>query len=159
MLSLIQLYSILEEERSRILERFTKVAKKHFNFKETRGTWSSELIFRHILMSNYWLLRNLPGGEELTPPAIALNPGQDPSNDVSIDHLRDAFLLVSDIIKQRLSYLQTEEEEEIIETFRGKKPRQTVILGFIYHELRHLGQITWLFKRSTGWTDKEIYSN
>lgn len=159
MLPLIQLYSILEEERSRILERFTKVAKKHFNFKEVKGTWSSELIFRHILMSNYWLLRNLPGGEELAPPAIALNPGQESGNDVSIDHLRDSFLLVSDIIKQRLSYLQSAEEEEIIETFRGKKPRQTVILGFIYHELRHLGQITWLFKRSTGWTDKEIYSN
>ena len=84
MLSLIQLYSILEEERSRVLERFTKVAKKHFNFKETKGTWSSELIFRHILMSNFWLLRNLPGGEELTPPAIALNPGQESSNDVRI---------------------------------------------------------------------------
>jgi len=95
----------------------------------------------------------------LIPPAIALNPGQETANNVSIDHLRDAFMLVSDIIKQRLSYLQAEEEEEIIETFRGKKPRQTVILGFIYHELRHLGQITWLFKRSTGWTDKEIYAD
>lgn len=159
MLPLIQLYAILEEERSQVLERFTKVAEKHFNFKETKGTWSPELIFRHILMSNYWLLRNLPGGEELIPPAIALNPGQETANNVSIDHLRDAFMLVSDIIKQRLSYLQAEEEEEIIETFRGKKPRQTVILGFIYHELRHLGQITWLFKRSTGWTDKEIYAD
>jgi len=26
------------------------------------------------------------------------------------------------------------------------------------HEHRHLGQIQWLLKRSTGWTDKEIYS-
>jgi uncharacterized damage-inducible protein DinB len=159
MLSLNQLYAILEEERSRVLERFTKVADKHFNYKETKGTWSPELLFRHILMTNYWLLRNLPGGEELAPPAIALNPGQETSNSVTIDHLRDAFMLVSDVIKQRLSYLQVEEEEEIIETFRGKKPRQTVILGFIYHELRHLGQITWLFKRSTGWTDKEIYTD
>ena len=158
MLSLIQLYTILEEERSIILERFTKVANKHFTYRETKVTWSSELIFRHILMNNYWLLRNLPGGEDLTPPAIALNPGQESNNNVSVDHLRDAFLLVSDIIKQRLSYLTSREEEEIIDTFRGKKPRQTVILGFIYHELRHLGQITWLFKRSTGWTDKEIYS-
>ena len=156
--SLLQLYSLFEEERSRVLERFVKVDIKHFYFSEVKKTWNSENLFRHILMSDYWLLGNLPGGEKLEVPVIALKPGQDAKEKVSIDEVRDALNFVSDIIKQRLSYLGRQEEEEVIETFRGKQTRQAVISGFIFHELRHLGQITWLFKRSTGWTDKEIYS-
>jgi hypothetical protein len=31
------------------------------------------------------------------------------------------------------------------------------LIRLINHEHRHLGQIQWLLKRSTGWTDKEIY--
>ncbi len=157
MLSTLQLYAILEEERDRVLERFTKVDKKHLYYIDKKGSWSPEMIFRHILMNNHWLLDKLPGGEKLEAPEIALNP-EDYSNDkISLDQIKDAFLLYSDIIKQRLSFLKHEEEKEFIDTFRGKKTRQAVILGFIYHELRHLGQITMLFKRSTGWTDKEIY--
>lgn len=157
--TLLQLYSLLEEERSRILERFTKVDSKHFYFSETKKTWSAEKLFRHIIMNNYWLLGNLPGGERLEAPDIALNTGQDSKDEISIDEIRDSFILVSDIIKQRLSFLGRQEEEEIVDSFRGKKTRQAVISGFMFHELRHLGQITWLFKRSTGWTDKEIYDN
>ncbi len=155
--TLLQLYSLLEEERSGILERFTKVDLKHFHFTETKKTWSSEQLFRHILMSNYWLLENLPGGEKLEAPNIAISTGQESNNKVSIDELRDSFILVSDIIKQRLSFLGRQEEAEIVDSFRGKKTRHAVIVGFIFHELRHLGQIIWLFKRSTRWTDKEIY--
>ena len=156
--TLLQLYSLLEEERSRILERFPKVDTKHFYFSEAKKTWSAEKLFRHILMNNYWLLDNLPGGEKLEAPKIALGTGQDSNEKASIDEIRDSFILVSDIIKQRLSFLGRQEEEEIVDTFRGKKTRQAVVAGFIYHELRHLGQVTWIFKRSTGWTDKEIYS-
>ncbi len=155
--TLLQLYALLEEERSGILERFTNVDTKHFYFTETKKTWSCEQLFRHILMSNYWLLDNLPGGEKLEAPSIALNTGEDSSDKVSIDELRDSFLLISDIIKQRLSFLGREEESEVVDSFRGKKTRHAVIAGFIFHELRHLGQVIWLFKRSTGWTDKEIY--
>ncbi len=159
MLSTLQLYAILEEERVRILERFSKVDKDHFYYVDKANSWSPEMIFRHILMNNYWLLDKLPGGEKLQPSEVAINPGQLPDDKISFDQINDSFILISDIIKQRLSFLQHEEEKEFIETFRGKKTRQAAILGFIYHELRHLGQITWLFKRSTGWTDKEIYAN
>ena len=159
MLSTLQLYAILEEERERVLERFSKVDKKHLYYVDKEGTWSPEMIFRHMLMSNQWLLDKLPGGEKLEAPEIALSPGVFPTDEVSLDQIRDAFLFYSDIIKQRLSFLKHEEEKEFIDTFRGKKTRQAVMRGFIYHELRHLGQITWLFKRSTGWSDKKIYEN
>ena len=155
--TLLQLYSLLEEERMGILERFTKVDKKHFYYTEKKKTWSSEELFRHILLNNYWLLDNLPGGEKLEPPRIALSTGEEGEDEASIDEIRDSFILVGDIIKQRLSFLGRQEEEEIIDSFSGKKTRQAVISGYIFHELRHLGQIIWLFKRSTGWTDKEIY--
>lgn len=155
--TLLQLYSLLEEERMGILERFTQVDKKHFYYSDKKKTWSSEELFRHILMNNYWLLDNLPGGEKLEAPHIALNTGEEGEQEVSIDEIRDGFILVSDIIKQRLSFLGRQEEAEVVDSFRGKKTRHAIISGFIFHELRHLGQIIWLFKRSTGWTDKEIY--
>ncbi|MCE7742129.1 MAG: DinB family protein [Candidatus Heimdallarchaeota archaeon] len=155
--TLLQLYSLLEEERSGILERFTKVDTKHFYHSETKKTWSAEELFRHILMSNYWLLDNLPGGEKLDAPKIALSTGEEGDEKVSIDEIRDGFILVCDIIKQRLSFLGRQEEAEVVDSSGGKKTRHAVITGFIFHELRHLGQIIWLFKRSTGWTDEEIY--
>ncbi len=155
--TLLQLYSLLEEERMKILERFTKVDKKHLYYSEKKHTWSSEELFRHILMNNYWLLDNLPGGEKLEAPQIALNTGQEGKREISIDEIRDSFILIADIIKQRLSYLGRQEEEEIIDSFQGKTTRQAVISRYIFHELRHLGQINWIFKRSSGLTDKEIY--
>lgn len=156
--TLLQLYSLLEEERMGILERFTKVDKKHFYYYEKKKTWSPEELFRHILMSNYWLLDNLPGGEKLEPPKIAIGTGEEGGKEVSIDEILDSFILIGDIIKQRLSFLGRQEEEEVVDSFKGKKTRHAIVTGYIYHELRHLGQVIWLFKRSTGWTDQEIYN-
>ena len=156
MFTLHDLYVYAEETRAKILELFTKADKEHLYFTAFENTWSPEYIFRHLLSSLKWLSGYLPG-EQIEEPEYSMPWGVTPEDTVTIEQLIDSFAVVSKIINERIKNLTIEEAEEEVEAWGELKPRKRLILGLIEHDHSHFGQITWLLKRSTGWTDKEIY--
>ncbi len=156
MVSIQQLYSIVEEDRKKLLGFFSKVLKKHFHYKQTEKTWSPELIFRHLLMNIQWMLDKLPT-ESQKPSQLAIDLEEEIHDQVSLDNLIEEFDKISPLLSKNLSSLTSEQEEEYIDMWKGKMQRRIYLIRLINHEHRHLGQIQWLLKRSTGWTDEEIY--
>ena len=156
MFTLHDLYVNSEEKRAKILELFTKVDKEHLYFTAAENTWSAEYIFRHLLSSLKWTSGYLPG-EVIDEPEHSMPWGVVPEDTVTIEQLIDSFAIASKIINERIKNLTAEELEEGVEAWGKTTPRKKLVLGLIEHDHGHYGQITWLLKRSTGWTDKEIY--
>ncbi len=156
MVSIEQLYSIVEEDRKKTFGFFKKIEKKHFHNPLIENTWSPELIFRHLLMNINWMQEKLPSNPP-TPSKLAFDLDEQVSNQVTLDEIIEEFDIISPIFRKQLSSLTIEQEEEDIDMWKGKMKRRIYLVRLINHEHRHLGQIQWILKRSTGWTDEEIY--
>ena len=156
MISIQHLYSIVEEDRKKLFGFFKKIDKKHFHDSIIENVWSPELIFRHLLMNISWMITKLPGGSE-EPSKHAIDLEEDAEVRVSLEEIIVEFDTISPILSEQLSLLTLEQEEEDIEMWKGKMQRRIYLVRLINHEHRHIGQIQWLLKRSTGWTDDEIY--
>ena len=156
MISIQHLYSIIEEDRKKLFSFFKKIDKKHLYSSIIENVWSPELIFRHLLMNLHWMLVKLPD-DSLEPSKLAINLEEEVHDQASLDEIITEFDIISPILSERLSSLTSEEEEEDIDMWKGKMQRRIYLVRLINHEHRHLGQIYWLLKRSTGWTDDEIY--
>lgn len=156
MISIQHLYNIVEEDRKKLFGFFKKIDKKHFHDTLIENVWSPELICRHLLMNIYWILVKLPDSSP-EPSKLAIDLEEDVKNQVSLDEIIAEFDIISPILEQKLSLLTPEQEEEDIDMWKGKMQRRIYLVRLINHEHRHIGQMHWLLKRSTGWTDDEIY--
>ena len=156
MISIQNLYNIVEEDRRKLFGFFKKIDKKHFYDSVIESVWSPELIFRHLLMNINWMLVKLPD-DTSEPSKLAIDLEQEVNDQASLDKIIAEFDIVSPILSNRLSSLTVEQEEEMIDMWKGKMQRRIYLVRLINHEHRHIGQIHWLLKRSTGWTDDEIY--
>jgi uncharacterized damage-inducible protein DinB len=156
MISIQQLYSIVEEDRKKLLGFFSKIDSKHFYDSIIENVWNPELIFRHLLMNIHWILSKLPDSSP-EPSKLAIELGEEAINTASLDEIIAEFNFISPVLNERLSLLTHEQEEEEIDMWKGKMQRRTYVIRLINHEHRHIGQMYWLLKRSTGWTDDEIY--
>ncbi|MHA2253346.1 MAG: DinB family protein [Candidatus Kariarchaeaceae archaeon] len=155
-MKLHQLYKILEFERTQILTHFQKVDEQHLYYQDTSNAWTPEYLFRHLLMGLRWMSGMLPG-DPIPTPEIALLPASTHARKCSLDEINAVFEEISPIIRNRLEELSEEEAEETVQTANFPVVRQVVLTRLITHEYKHLGQITWLLKRSANWTDNEIY--
>lgn len=156
MISIGHLYNIVEEDRKKLFGFFQKIDEKHFYFSPDDSIWSSELIFRHLLMNIKWMLDKLPG-EQIEESTLAFDLDERISTQHTLQDIIREFNEFSPLLYERLSSLSNEDEEKHIDMWRGKMQLRIYLIRLINHEHRHLGQIQWLLKRSTSWTDKEIY--
>ena len=156
MISIQHLYSIVEEDRKKLFGFFKKLTKIHFHDSIIESVWSPELIFRHLLMNIYWMLVKLPDSSA-EPSKLAINLEDEVNDQASLDEVIAEFDTISSILNEQLSLLALEQEEEDIDMWKGKMQRRIYLVRLINHEHRHIGQIQWLLKRSTGWTDDELY--
>lgn len=149
MISIQRLYSIVEEDRKKLFGFFNKTNKKHFHDSIIENVWSPELIFRHLLMNIYWMLEKLPDSSA-EPSKLAIDLEDEVNDQASLDEVLAEFDTISPILNEQLSLLTLEQEEEEIDMWKGKMKRRIYLVRLINHEHRHIGQIQWLFKRSTG---------
>jgi len=156
MISIQHLYNIVEEDRRKLFGFFKKIDKKHFYDSVIENVWSPELIFRHLLMNIYWMLVKFPE-DSSEPSKLAIDLEQEVNDQASLDEIIAEFNIISQILSNRLSLLTPEQEDEDIDMWKGKMQRRIYLVRLINHEHRHIGQMHWLLKRSTGWTDDEIY--
>ncbi len=145
--SLHQVYESLEEERQRILQHFKKVEEEHFYYVANNNTWNPEQIFRHLLNAFVVIARMLPG-EALQRHKHALTTKEFPSNRLTLDEVSRALEDTSAILNKRLRELSPKMEEAVIEAWDKRIPRYQAVLWLIGHEYAHLGQNSWLLKRS-----------
>ncbi len=156
MITIQHLYNIVEEDRKKLFGFFKEIDKKHFHDSYIEGVWSPELICRHLLMNIYWILAKLPD-DTSEPSKLAIDLEQEVNDQASLDEVITEFDIISPILSNQLSSLTLEQEEEDIDMWKGKMQRRIYLVRLINHEHRHIGQMHWLLKRSTGWTDDEIY--
>ena len=156
MISIQHLYSIVEKDRKKLFGLFKKIDKKDFHDTTFENVWSPELIFRHLLMNISWMLSKLPDNST-EPSKFAIDLEDEVNDQASLDEIIAEFDAISPILNEQLSLLTLEQEEEEIDMWKGKMQRRIYLVRLINHEHRHIGQIQWLLKRSTGWNDDVLY--
>ncbi|NPD88640.1 MAG: DinB family protein [Asgard group archaeon] len=155
MFTLADYYRLIEEDRNEHLELFKLVPEEVFHKNYSEDTWSPELIFRHLISVLNWF-KNLVPNAGFEETKLGFEYGTLPDNTVSLEDLVKEFHRISDAIKEGIEKMTDEQQEEILDTGFGKRPRKRAIAGLLNHESNHLGQVIWIFKRATGWTDKKI---
>ena len=106
-------------------------------------------ILGHILVSRTESIR-LCGGELWDEALINRyktdsRPVQDGDDDIlHFDDLLKDLQTSQQILADLLSKLSDEEQDELVETERGEKPRWQHILGLHWHETYHMGQLELL---------------
>ncbi|MCY3412893.1 MAG: DinB family protein [Candidatus Heimdallarchaeota archaeon] len=159
MIRLGQLYKILEFEREGIIKSFEEADPSHFTYHE-ENSWSPEMLFRHILMGMRWISGLLPGNP-ISIPAYAVLPDRSDHVNVTTSVSRDKIFQdireISAAVAKRLDELTDEQADERVMTENFEVVRKITLFRLITHEYKHLGQLLWLLKRSTGWNDDQFY--
>ncbi len=155
MFSLADYYKLVEEDRNQHFKLFKLVDEEIFHKKYTEDTWSVELIFRHLLSTLNWF-KNLIPNVDFEDTKLGFQYGTLPDDTVSLADLEKEFQRISSAVSEGIENMTEEQEEEIIKTGFGERPRRKMIAGLINHESNHLGQAVWIFKRISGWTDQDI---
>jgi hypothetical protein len=119
MISISHLYNIVEEDRKKLFSFFQKIDEKHFYFSPKDSIWSSELIFRHLLMNIKWMLDKLPG-EQIEESNLAFDLDENITNQNTLQDIIREFNEFSPLLYERLSSLSDEDEKNILICGRGK---------------------------------------
>ena len=155
MFNLSEYCKLIEKERNDHFKLFKLAPKDVFHKSFTEDTWSTELVFRHNLAVLNWFKTLIPhiDFEEST---LATKYGKKTEDSFSLEEIEKEFHKISPIIAEGIEKMTIEEEEEILKSPFGDNPRYKNIAGLLNHESNHLGQVIWIFKRITGWTDQDI---
>ncbi|MHA1305188.1 MAG: hypothetical protein ACTSQE_00835 [Candidatus Heimdallarchaeaceae archaeon] len=157
MFKLVDLYKMIEQDRNDYLTLFKVCNKDLFYNSLMEGSWSPEMIFRHLLMSFDWMKKFVPDVEEYKTSPIALKWGEEVEDGVPIEDIEKEFHRISPLFRKAIEELTSEQEEEELKSWFGMQPRKKIIAGMLIHESKHHGQLIWIIKRSTGWSDEELY--
>ncbi|MCK4972486.1 MAG: hypothetical protein KAS52_04140, partial [Candidatus Heimdallarchaeota archaeon] len=87
---------------------------------------------------------------------LATKYGEKTEDSFSLEEIEKEFHRISPIIVEGIAKMTAEEEDEVLKSAFGNRPRYRSISGLLNHESNHLGQVLWIFKRITGWTDQDI---
>ena len=155
MFNLSEYYKIIENDRNDYFKLFNLVSEDVFHKSFTDDTWSSELIFRHNLSVLNWFKNMIPNIDFEESP-LATKYGEKTEETYSLEEIEKEYHRISPIIAEGIANMSEEEEDEILESPFGDSPRYKRIAALLNHESNHLGQVIWIFKRITGWSDQDI---
>ncbi|MHA2366674.1 MAG: DinB family protein [Candidatus Hodarchaeales archaeon] len=157
LMQLIAVFNQVIDRRNFQLSHYENVSEDVFHQVVSDGTWSSEAIFRHLLMGMHWM-ENLLSKEKLTPHPLALVTGKCLESSVSI---KDVTAALDEVTNRLISLISSQDDAYLKQettTFDGRKSTlEKQVLGLILHETEHLGELKWIFKRLTGWDDNQMY--
>ena len=155
MFSLSDYYEVIETNRNSYFKLFKAVDREIFYTNASENTWSAELIFRHLLTNLNWF-KNIIPNIDYKDTKLGIDLGKIIEDRISLEELEKEFHRISTVVKEGIERMTSEEQEEELVFDFGKKKRKQVIADLLFHENNHLGQIIWIFKRTTGWTDQNI---
>ncbi|MHA2099750.1 MAG: hypothetical protein ACW99A_13825 [Candidatus Kariarchaeaceae archaeon] len=154
----IKLFQDVVYRRSVLLKGFERVDKKLFHKTVEYESWSPESLFRHLLTGMKWI-SGVISKDPIELHTLALMTAAQLEQIISLSVVKVALEQTTERIQEQIIKVTDEEWVEIIDSpLRGKIPREDSFVSLLFHELEHLGQIKWLLKRLTGWTDTEIYA-
>ncbi|OLS25126.1 MAG: hypothetical protein HeimC2_19980 [Candidatus Heimdallarchaeota archaeon LC_2] len=141
-----------------MLKGFEQVDKQLFHKSVEYESWSPESLFRHLLTGMKWI-SGVISKEPIELHTLALMTAAQLEKNISLSVIRVALEKTTEKLQEQILKVGDEGWREIIDTpLRGRIPREDSFVSLLFHELEHLGQIKWLLKRLTGWTDSEIYA-
>ncbi len=155
MFSLTEYYEMIETNRNSYFGLFKVVDKEIFYTNAIENTWSAELIFRHLLTTLNWF-KNIIPNIDFEDTKLGIDIGNRIEDRISLEELEAEFQRISTVVREGIEKMTSEEEEEELVFDFGKRKRKNVIADLLFHENSHLGQVLWIFKRTTGWTDQNI---
>ncbi len=155
MYRLIDLFNSTEKERNRFFCLFKELSEDVWHTKLEEKLWSPENIFRHLLATLQWLKNYLPD-TEVEDSSLGLEYGKEPEGKYSIEEVEKEFNRISSLIKLGIEKLTAEQEDEELESMFGMAARSHLIAGLLMHEHNHFGQVTYIIKRATGFSDQEL---
>ncbi len=154
----IKLFQDVVYRRSVLLKGFEKVDKDLFQKSSEYESWSPESLFRHLLTGMKWISGRI-SSDPLDLHPLALMTAAKVDHNVSLAGVKVALDKTTQQLQEQILKVTDEEWKEIVDTpLRKKVLREDAYVSLLYHELEHIGQIKWLLKRLTGWTDTEIYA-
>lgn len=154
----IKLFQDVVHRRTVLLKGFEQVDKQLFHKSVEYESWSPESLFRHLLTGMKWI-SGVISKEPIELHTLALMTAAQLEKNISLSVIRVALEKTTEKLQEQILKVSDEGWREIIDTpLRGRIPREDSFVSLLFHELEHLGQIKWLLKRLTGWTDSEIYA-
>jgi len=139
------------------LAHYKEVGKEIFHQSINSTKWSSEEIYRHLLMGMHWIGLTLIGDNYPSHP-LALRTGGRVENTSSFEEVSLALNEVSDEIRKSMKNFSLEKLNEQVTTYYGDIVKfESQIVSILHHEVEHLGELKLIFKRLTGWTDDQMY--
>ncbi len=115
-------------------------------------------MFTSVLTGMKWI-SGVISKEPIELHTLALMTAAQLEKNISLSVIRVALEKTTEKLQEQILKVSDEGWREIIDTpLRGRIPREDSFVSLLFHELEHLGQIKWLLKRLTGWTDSEIYA-
>ncbi|MBY9002252.1 MAG: hypothetical protein KGD64_15135, partial [Candidatus Heimdallarchaeota archaeon] len=111
--------------------------------------------FRHNLAVLNWFKTLIPN-IDFDDSLLATKYGEKTEDSFNLEKIEKEYLRISPIVAEGIEKMTAEEEEEILKSPYGDSPRYKRIAGLLNHESNHLGQVSWIFKRITGWSDQDI---
>lgn len=143
------------------LELFAEVDEGLFHEQYAENTWSSEAIYRHLLMSTTIII-NMITENKSKPHKLAISGG--PSAKINLDDrasvqdVRKAINETSGKLFEIMNKIPDDRWMVKKPDITGKEIRtEERVLGLLLHNSEHLGEVKWIFKRLTGWGDNEMY--
>lgn len=154
----IKLFQDVVYRRSVLIKGFERVDKDLFQKSVEYESWSPESLFRHLLTGMKWI-SGVISPEPLDLHPLALMTAAKLDHNVTLAGVKVALDKTTQQLQEQILKVTDEGWMELIDSpLRGKIPREDSFVSLLFHELEHLGQIKWLLKRLTGWTDSEIYA-
>ncbi len=153
-----QLFIDMLLRRKVLLSAFNEVNNEFFHTPLQENTWTPKSLFRHILAGMTWMAGTM-GNSSFDSHPLALMTAQNIDESVGLKEVKIALEDITQKLIEVIDQVKDDTWKEIKSTpLRKNVSRETSFISLVYHELEHIGQIKWILKRLTGWTDKEIYT-
>ncbi|MHA2169951.1 MAG: hypothetical protein ACXAB7_08665 [Candidatus Kariarchaeaceae archaeon] len=152
----LTLFDDVVYRRNVMLKAFEMVDKSFFQ-QSVDQAWSPESLFRHFLTGMQWQANTIEIEIESQP--LSLMTGQKIEKHVDLRQVKTALDQITKELRSAIQDLPESKWREIYSTpLRKNITREHGFISLLFHELEHLGQLKWILKRLSGWTDKEIYA-
>ena len=152
----LTLFDDVVYRRNVMLKAFEMVDKRFFQ-QSVDQAWSPESLLRHLLSGMNWQANAIE--MEMKSHPFALMTGKELETHVELQQVKTVLDQRTRKLRTAIQDLPESKWQEIISTpLRKNITREQSFISLLFHELEHLGQLKWILKRLSGWTDKEIYA-
>ena len=156
MVKLIDLYDIEVKYWNNMFTLFKACDKSIFHDSVIEGSWAPEKIIRHLIDVLININNNALDTEKLESKLI-IKYNENPEDKIPLEELEKEFQRINKVVRPGIEEIIEEKESEMVTLYGQERPRGLFLTQLFIHNQNHFGQITWILKRATNWSMKDMF--